>query len=302
MQIDCVVEMKISILAIISLLLLIGLVSDLNHNEFLSKELSAKSSTDNAEVHFVIVRLHEFVYYNFSQPFNDTLGSLRDYIKFNNTQYQSFGMSDAGWLTILSQFSSDTILYAIQTSRTEGKLVFPPNSLKQTVFDSSEIIKTPQNIFFFPWMDSLQMESLWSRVSRTNIFDSLNNLTNFEIYFYKAYYGSYSEWIVIGQAIEQPVGIDDKLSSQIENYNLFQNFPNPFNPLTNISYSLPHSGNIRLIIYNLLGEEIAHLVEGRQSAGYHSISWNASNVASGIYFYRLQAGDFVQTRKMVLLK
>ena len=302
MQIDCVVEMKISILAIISLLLLIGLVSDLNHNEFLSKELSAKSSTDNAEVHFVIVRLHEFVYYNFSQPFNDTLGSLRDYIKFNNTQYQSFGMSDAGWLTILSQFSSDTILYAIQTSRTEGKLVFPPNSLKQTVFDSSEIIKTPQNIFFFPWMDSLQMESLWSKVSRTNIFDSLNNLTNFEIYFYKAYYGSYSEWVVIGQAIKQPVGIDDKLSSQIENYNLLQNYPNPFNPLTNISYSLPHSGNISLIIYNLLGEEVARLIDGFQPAGEYQAKWNASNVASGIYFYRLQAGDFVQARKMVLLR
>ena len=302
MPIDCVVEMKISILAIISLVLLIGLVSDLNHNEFLSKELLAESSTDNAEVHFVIVRLHEFVYYNFSQPFNDTLGSLRDYIKFNNTQYQSFGMSDAGWLTILSQLSSDTILYAIQTSRTEGKLVFPPNSLKQTVFDSSEIIKTPQNIFFFPWMDSLQMESLWSKVSRTNIFDSLNNLTNFEIYFYKAYYGSYSEWIVIGQAIEQPVGIDDKLSSQVENFNLFQNFPNPFNPATTIEYVLPEARRVSIAVYNLRGEEVARLIDNVQSVGNYSVTWNASNVSSGIYFYRLQAGDFVQTRKMVLLK
>ena len=302
MPIDCVVEMQISILAIISLLLLIGLISDLNHNEFLSKELLAKSSTDNAEVHFVIVRLHEFVYYNFSQPFNDTLDSLRDYIKFNNTQYQSFGMSDAGWLTVLSQFSSDTILYAIQTSRTDGKLVFPPNSLKQTVFDSSEIIKTPQNIFFFPWMDSLQMESLWSRVSRTNIFDSLNNLTNFEIYFYKAYYGSYSEWVVIGQAIKQPVGIDDKLSSQIENYNLLQNYPNPFNPITNISYSLPRSGYVSLIIYNILGDEVARLVDGFQQSGEYNAIWNASNVSSGIYFYRLNSGVFTETKKMVLLK
>ncbi|MCH7954482.1 MAG: T9SS type A sorting domain-containing protein [Candidatus Marinimicrobia bacterium] len=78
--------------------------------------------------------------------------------------------------------------------------------------------------------------------------------------------------------------------------------PNPFNPVTNISYSLPVSGDVTLIIYNLLGEEVARLVDGFQPAGEYNTTWNASNIASGIYFYRLRSGNVVQTRKMVLLK
>ena len=97
-------------------------------------------------------------------------------------------------------------------------------------------------------------------------------------------------------------------------YNLAQNYPNPFNPATTIRYSIPQSGDVSLIIYNLLGAEIARLVDGRQPAGEYGITWDASNIPSGIYFYRLQAsptsvwpvrqpggraGDFVLTRKMV---
>lgn len=69
-----------------------------------------------------------------------------------------------------------------------------------------------------------------------------------------------------------------------------------------LEYTLPQWGEVSLIVYNLLGEEVAKLVSGELDAGYHKITWNASNMASGIYLYRLQAGDFVQTRKMVLLK
>ena len=87
-----------------------------------------------------------------------------------------------------------------------------------------------------------------------------------------------------------------------QSFDLLQNFPNPFNPMTNISFSFPVSGEVTLIIYNLLGEEVIRLVDGFQPAGIYETSWDASSMASGIYFYRLQAGDFVQTRKMVLLK
>jgi len=86
-------------------------------------------------------------------------------------------------------------------------------------------------------------------------------------------------------------------------YDLKQNYPNPFNPVTNISYSLPRSGNVSLVIYNLLGEEVSRLVDDRQlPIGEYNASWDATNMISGIYFYRLQAGDFVRTRKMVLLR
>jgi len=85
-------------------------------------------------------------------------------------------------------------------------------------------------------------------------------------------------------------------------YELSNSYPNPFNPITTIEYSLPISGTVTLIVYSLLGEEVTRLVDGRQPAGKYETTWNASNVASGIYFYRLQAGDFLQTRKMVMLK
>ncbi|TFH65651.1 MAG: T9SS type A sorting domain-containing protein [Candidatus Zixiibacteriota bacterium] len=88
---------------------------------------------------------------------------------------------------------------------------------------------------------------------------------------------------------------------------LEQNYPNPFNPATSISYVLPHSARIKIAVYNVLGEEVALLIDGQQAAGKHSVIWNGTadngdTVPSGIYFYRLSAGQFVDTRKMLLLK
>ena len=83
---------------------------------------------------------------------------------------------------------------------------------------------------------------------------------------------------------------------------LSQNYPNPFNSITNIQYQLSAASEVLLTIYNIRGQEVLRLVESDQPAGYHQITWNAANVASGMYFYRLRAGNFVQTRKMILLR
>lgn len=88
----------------------------------------------------------------------------------------------------------------------------------------------------------------------------------------------------------------------IDFYKLEQNYPNPFNPITTINYSLPNSSFVKLVVYNSIGQEIADLVNETIAAGNHSVEFDASNLPSGIYFYRLQAGEFVQTRKMILLK
>ena len=97
------------------------------------------------------------------------------------------------------------------------------------------------------------------------------------------------------------------LSQQPESYSLSQNYPNPFNPITEINYALPKDGNIKLTVHNTLGQKVVTLVDERQTAGYRLVCWDSKSqsgneVSSGIYFYRLQAGDFVQTRKMILLR
>ncbi|MBD3232265.1 MAG: T9SS type A sorting domain-containing protein [candidate division Zixibacteria bacterium] len=85
-------------------------------------------------------------------------------------------------------------------------------------------------------------------------------------------------------------------------YTLSSNYPNPFNAQTNISFSLPEAGNVRLNVYNLLGQNVATLVDGNMSAGQHTVNWDAANHASGVYLYKLQANDQVITKKMHLLK
>jgi hypothetical protein len=83
---------------------------------------------------------------------------------------------------------------------------------------------------------------------------------------------------------------------------LFQNYPNPFNPITAISYQLSAVSNVKLVVYNMLGSEVAVLVNERRNAGVHEVRFDGSSLASGVYFYRLKAGGFTETRKFILLK
>ena len=81
-----------------------------------------------------------------------------------------------------------------------------------------------------------------------------------------------------------------------------QNYPNPFNPSTTISYSVAENADVTLNVFNMLGKKVATLVNSRQSEGSYTVTWDASSMASGIYIYRLQAGNKVFTRKMNLIK
>ena len=91
------------------------------------------------------------------------------------------------------------------------------------------------------------------------------------------------------------------------NFILYQNFPNPFNPITKLRYNLPSDALVTLSIYDMLGREITQLVNISQEAGFKSVQWDATDsmgrpVSAGVYLYQIEAGEFVQTKKMVLLK
>ena len=98
------------------------------------------------------------------------------------------------------------------------------------------------------------------------------------------------------------VGIDDERAGLPAEYSLSQNYPNPFNPETVIEFALPKASAISLVIYNLRGQEVGRWEIQGQPAGNHQVTWDASHVSSGIYFYRLTASDFIQSRKMILLR
>ena len=88
---------------------------------------------------------------------------------------------------------------------------------------------------------------------------------------------------------------------------LHQNYPNPFNPITTLRYELPENGLVNIIIYDMLGKQVKTLINQTQDAGYQSVIWDATNdygkpVSAGIYLYQIQAGEYMQTKKMVLLK
>ena len=112
-----------------------------------------------------------------------------------------------------------------------------------------------------------------------------------------AYAGS--EFANTQQIVTKIVG---KKENPIKKFQLFQNYPNPFNPSTTITFTLPKTSQVKLKIFNILGEEVTTLVSGRLSAGSYSYNWDTNNLASGVYLYRLQAGSYVWTKKMVLRK
>jgi hypothetical protein len=112
-----------------------------------------------------------------------------------------------------------------------------------------------------------------------------------------AYGGNNGDWTTSNYT-------NDNIKGMIfpDNYRLLQNYPNPFNANTTIRFILPKAGDVELAIYDLLGRQIDVIIDEYMEAGIHNVDFNASYLSSGVYFYRLRAGDVVETKRMVLLK
>ena len=170
--------------------------------------------------------------------------------------------------------------------------------------------------------------SLWIEDAQGNVVDSLMSQYNLKPGKYMAYWNSKSKdssYITTGTyvckinaASQNPIAVFDssiqihfQKITGIKNTNsninplyfkLSQNYPNPFNPSTIINFSLAKSDKVSLKIYDLLGREVATLLDGYKPVGNYSVNFKADNLSSGVYIYKLQAGEFVKSQKMILLK
>ncbi|MBN1996113.1 T9SS type A sorting domain-containing protein, partial [candidate division KSB1 bacterium] len=110
---------------------------------------------------------------------------------------------------------------------------------------------------------------------------------------------------IIALTTIQP-GFNTSVDKETDNipatFDLSQNYPNPFNPTTTIDYALKTDGTVKLFVYDLTGKEVAVLVDGFQSAGNHKVQFDAANLTSGVYFYKMQAEGQIFTRKMTIIK
>ncbi len=130
-----------------------------------------------------------------------------------------------------------------------------------------------------------------STVGQTIIGSSVNNSFDMEAGFWDPVF-----------VVTHIVGVKEPINSMPKKYELEQNYPNPFNPTTTINYSVPKSSTVTIKIYDILGKEVETLVNEQKTAGNYKIEFNADKLASGIYFYQMRAGNFISTKKLVLLK
>ncbi|MCB0293616.1 MAG: T9SS type A sorting domain-containing protein, partial [Calditrichaeota bacterium] len=101
---------------------------------------------------------------------------------------------------------------------------------------------------------------------------------------------------------EPLVALTDTNANIPDRYYLSQNYPNPFNPITQIRFGLPRQSNVTLKIYNILGQKVKTVLDAKIQAGHHIMIFDATDLGSGVYFYRMQAGRFRKSHKMILLK
>jgi subtilisin family serine protease len=145
-----------------------------------------------------------------------------------------------------------------------------------------------------PDLDAVQVKQILQQSARSDNFTGTTPNTHWG-------YGKVDALNAL-TLVSQLVSVEKEDGSIPQNYNLSQNYPNPFNPNTNIKFSIPQTSFVTLEVFNALGESVDVLFSEELNAGSYNYDWNASNLTSGIYFYRLQTAEFVETKKMTLMK
>ena len=207
----------------------------------------------------------------------------------------------------------DSLLYVFYLRKENNQIILYSNNIILN-FDMS-VGDTVTTVYEFPYsavLNNLNLVNVFGRYLTTYFF----NMGPYQIYSYTDsigfntwsadtwtnYYPQYLLGCVIDGVSYGLVRTQEETKNIPNAFNLSQNYPNPFNPSTTIRYSVPGLKPITLKVYDVLGNEIKTLVKSEKPSGTYEVKWNATGVPSGIYFYQIKAGDYIQTRKMVLLK
>ena len=221
---------------------------------------------------------------------------MHNFYKKENTQKCfNIGVSPQGRIG-LRTYDGDNIDYSYTWGPTQQRWDWL--HVRYTVIDGAgndRVLVSFKGYEDDPWTDSPEGEiELWHDLS----LDQLNTLEA-SIHPEHTANWSYIDDIRIEGIVADIEENNDNISYD---FLLGQNYPNPFNPVTNIRYSLPKASNVVIQIYNSLGQKVAELIDEQKSAGYHSVQFDGSNFASGIYYYRIETGSFVQVKKMLLVR
>jgi hypothetical protein len=198
----------------------------------------------------------------------------------------------------VSPLDDDRYILVFQTASSVairlGESPTGPFGVMQLVYDCPEVLEDP-DIFVYNAKAHPHLSYAYELLVSYNV-----NTFNFADHFSNA--GIYRPRFITLEMPDDPDRIGEKAEVLPQSIALSQNYPNPFNPKTVISYRLSAVSQVELSIYNVLGQRIATLINKKQPTGQYQVNWDASAYPSGIYYYRMTAGDFQQTRKMILIK
>jgi uncharacterized protein (TIGR02145 family) len=239
-----------------------------------------------------------------SAAYNPTYGALYNWYAVNTGKLCPPGWhvpSDSEWSTLTNYLGGESIAGG-KLKEIDTKHWLTPNTAAD---DSSGFAALPGGSCS---VDGAFIEAgntcyLWSSSEHNSTQAWGRNMYSGQSYVYR--YAEYAKnsGFSVRCVSNIAVSVKETLSKELpEAFVLFQNYPNPFNPTTSISFTLPSKSFISLEVFDLLGREVATLVNEQKPAGTYTQKWNAANVSSGIYFYRLQAGNYIQTKKLLVLK
>ena len=208
---------------------------------------------------------------------------------------------------------SDTWTYVYLSADSIKEYQFQAQN-NQVIFDSSFALRVGIGVLVSPWINSDSALALAEKAGGTIIrrrFPTSNLMASLSrpvvpsalCYWQIDYQCSDSTRIIVINATGIATSVNDNTIKLIpKQFELYQNYPDPFNPTTTLSFTIPLRSSVSLKVFDILGREVATIISGEMPAGTYSRQWNATKMSSGIYFYRLRAGSFTQTKRLVLLK